>query len=218
MKRRTLLRVSGASVASGLVGGCTERIGIGDETPEQPTPCPMPQFDAVASDEYDRIEPFERAVFERVNESRRSQGVEPVEWDEVLGYISRLHSRNMARKEFVSHTDPSGRNPGDRINEFNYGCQHSHAENISVIWRFSAEGQDATEIVADEVVSGWIDSPPHRRTMWSEPVEVAGVGCYITRDNDIYVTNLFCTHDPADAEDAATGTPSEDCYYGGERP
>jgi uncharacterized protein YkwD len=218
MKRRTLLRASGASVASGLASGCTERFGIGDDTPEQPTPCPMPRFDAVASDEYDRIEPFERAVFERVNESRRSQDVEPVEWDEVLAYISRLHSRNMARKGFLDHFDPSNRGPGDRIDSFGYGCPHSSGEIIYKHPSFYTEYRKQIDKLGDMAVEWWIDSPPHRRTMWSEPVQVAGVGCYITRDNDIYVTNLFCTHDPADAEDAATGTPSEDCYYGGERP
>jgi uncharacterized protein YkwD len=218
MKRRALLRASGASVVSGLASGCTERFGIGDDTTEQPTPCPMPRFDAVASDEYDRIEPFERAVFERVNESRRSQGIEPVAWDEVLAYISRLHSRNMARNGYLAHEDTSGRGPGDRISGFRYGCQHSFSENIFRIYRYYSKHNNDILSIGREAVAWWEESPPHRRAMWSEPVEVAGVGCYITRDNDIYVTNLFCTHDPADAEDAATGTPSEDCYYGGERP
>ena len=72
--------------------------------------------------------------------------------------------------------------------------------------------------IGEKSVKWWRESPPHREAMWSTTVEVAGVGCYINEDNDVYVTCKFCTHDPADAGDAGTGTPPEDCYYGGERP
>jgi len=184
----------------------------------EPTPCPMPEFDAVESDYYENIDPFEQAVFERLNESRASQNLDPVEWDEVLAYIARLHSRNMSRNDFFGHEDPTGRGPSDRIKEFNYDCNLSYAEIIYTINGFESVYNSNIKSIGEEAVDWWKNSPPHREAMWSTTVEVAGVGCYINEDNDVYVTCKFCTHDPADAEDAGTGTPPEDCYYGGERP
>ncbi|WP_276257464.1 CAP domain-containing protein [Haloglomus litoreum] len=178
----------------------------------------MPEFDAIESDDYERIEPFERAVFEAVNESREAQGLVTLEWDGVLAYISRLHSRNMSQSGFFSHTDNEERGPRDRIKGFNYACANSFAENLYKISNFYSGYEQDIENIGKEAVSSWKHSPEHREVMWSEVGGVAGVGCYINADNDVYVTNLFCSHDPADAEDAGTGTPPEDCYYGGERP
>jgi uncharacterized protein YkwD len=178
----------------------------------------MPEFDAIESDDYERIEPFERAVFEAVNEARRSRGIEVLEWDEILAYISRLHSRDMAQKDYFSHEDRQGRGPEYRISEFNYPCSVSFAENIYLIYDFRQKFGKEIENIGNEAVKWWKDSPEHREVMLSQVGGVAGVGCYINADNDVYVTNLFCTHDPADAEDAGTGTPPADCYYGGDPP
>ena len=218
MRRRVLLRRSAIVAMSGIFSGCLDAVGESNQASPHSTPCPMADFDAVENDDYNNIRPFEQAIFERLNESRVTQDLEVVEWDDVLAYISRLHSRNMSRGDYTSHIDDSGRKPADRIREFGYGCENSNIENIFYLNGYKSSIDLEPVKLSKKAIEGWRESPPHREAMWSTTVEVAGVGCYINEDNDVYVTCKFCTHDPADAEDAGTGTPPEDCYYGGERP
>jgi uncharacterized protein YkwD len=178
----------------------------------------MPNFTTVETEEYSHIEPFEHAVFRYMNRARDSRALHTLNWDGILSYVARLHSKNMSKENFFAHKGPNGHNPGERISEFGYDCTDSYAQNIFRINDFnSIHGGDIGKI-GKEAVKWWKNSPKHRAAMYSEATEVAGVGCFVNADNDVYVTCNFCTHDPADVEDAGTGTPPDDCYYGGMDP
>ena len=95
----------------------------------------------------------------------------------------------------------------------------NESENIHVRDLYYSNNFESVEEAATGTIEGWETSDGHRKIMWSDSVEVAGVGCFISAEHDLYVTCDFCSHDPADAADAATGTPPEDgCYYGGDPP
>jgi uncharacterized protein YkwD len=179
----------------------------------------MPSFDTSDSSHYSSVKEFERLIFKKMNKSRSGFGVKPVEQDEVLAYIARLHSRDMARESYISHQSKSGKSLSDRIAAFGYDCGEESSENIHVRG-LNYDGKfEAPEEAATGTIEGWETSDGHRRAMWSDSVEVAGVGCFISAEHDLYVTCDFCSHDPADASDAATGTaPEEGCYYGGDPP
>lgn len=218
MKRRTALRLAPV-VLGGVTAGCLKNT-LGPEAAEtRSTPCPMPSFDASNSGHYMGVQEFERRIFDKMNESRAGFGVDPVERDAVLAYVARLHSRDMAKGDYISHRSESGMSLADRVGQFGYDCRGGSSENIHVRDLYYSNNFESVEEAATGTIEGWETSDGHRKIMWSDSVEVAGVGCFISAEHDLYVTCDFCSHDPADAADAATGTPPEDgCYYGGDPP
>jgi uncharacterized protein YkwD len=125
----------------------------------------------------------------------------------------------MARKNYFLHENTEGMSPSERATEFGYNCGNEVSENIHVHTLYYKGRFETEPEAARRTIEGWETSDGHRRAMWSDSVEVAGVGCFISAEHDLYVTCDFCSHDPADASDAATGTaPEEGCYYGGDPP
>jgi uncharacterized protein YkwD len=97
-------------------------------------------------------------VLDLVNQARatpRSCGnqtygaARPVRWNDTLAAASRLHSEDMARHNYFSHSGRDGSNPGQRVERAGYRYRAT-GENI-------AGGQRTPE----ETVAGWIKSPGH---------------------------------------------------------
>ncbi|HEY0659459.1 MAG TPA: CAP domain-containing protein, partial [Pyrinomonadaceae bacterium] len=53
---------------------------------------------------------LEKQTFDLINEKRREQGLKPLEWNESIAKIARLHSRDMANNKFFSHAGNDGSN------------------------------------------------------------------------------------------------------------
>ncbi|HEY0657158.1 MAG TPA: CAP domain-containing protein, partial [Pyrinomonadaceae bacterium] len=43
---------------------------------------------------------LEREAFNLINEKRREKGLEPLEWNEQVAKVARLHSQDMAKNKF----------------------------------------------------------------------------------------------------------------------
>lgn len=142
----------------------------------------------------------ERAVHERVNEERTSRGLEPIAFDDRLAEIARYHSQDMAENDYFAHTAPDGETMGDRYDAFSYDCRVPAGTTFLTggenIFRVTYRGSAASaETVADQAVTGWLNSPPHRENLLRPAWRNEGIGVDAVREDGevhIYVTQNFC--------------------------
>lgn len=175
--------------------------------PEHPTP---PTLD---------VEAAERALHRAVNRARARHGRSPLAWSDSLRLLARRHSRDMAQRGYFSHTNPDDETPTDRARRLGLPVTREHAngaqrtgiaENLSRATRYRSYRDvyrrrgdkprqfvrriydwKTLEEVVRQVVDGWLESPPHRRTLLSPTYRRHGVGV-ATTGQWIYVTqNLF---------------------------
>lgn len=123
----------------------------------------------------DANESLEEQVLDLVNQ-RRAQGatcggdtmppVPALSAEPALTEAARQHSYDMVVRDFFSHTNPSGQNPGDRIEAQGYEWS-TWGENI-------AGGQST----AAAVMQSWMGSAGHCRNIMSASFTEIGIGVY----------------------------------------
>jgi uncharacterized protein YkwD len=133
-----------------------------------------------------------RRVLELVNEARaqpRTCGDQalpaapPVSWNERLAAAALAHSRDMASRNYFSHTGPDGSRVGDRASREGYG------------WRRIGENIAAGQGSAEKVVAGWLSSPSHCANLMNRHYTEMGAAYALdkTSDTSIYWTQVFGT-------------------------
>jgi uncharacterized protein YkwD len=95
----------------------------------------------------------ERQAVDKINEYRRQAGCGPLTLNDQLSAAAERHSKDMAAKNFMSHTGSDGSTITTRINDSGYPWQRI-GENIAVGYA-----------TADTVVDGWYNSAPHKANM-----------------------------------------------------
>lgn len=130
------------------------------------------------------------AVFFVSNEARIEQGLSALEYQPNLEVMAWNHSRAMGYRNFFDHInkkDKKRREPANRAGLA--GIKNpAVAENISAIGgvRFGTYLE-----LADHLIDGWIDSPPHRKTLYGKDAVQLGCGVYYytgvwQKNKDIY--------------------------------
>lgn len=117
------------------------------------------------------------AVFFVSNEARLEQGLQPLAYNPNLEIMAWNHSRSMGEKDFFDHVnvkDKKRKEPKDRARLAGIS-NPVIAENISSAggYRFSSYLE-----LADHIIDGWIDSPPHRKTLYGKDALQLGCGVY----------------------------------------
>ena len=126
---------------------------------------------------------FELRVFELVNQERRARGQEPLSWDAELTQLARRHSENMARRNFLSHTDHEGLDAADRAALGGVCGWRAIAENIAY--------NQGYEDPAGFVVERWMQSVKHRENILRPMFTHAGIGVSRDADGRVYFTQVF---------------------------
>ena len=121
-----------------------------------------------------------RQVITLVNAQRTKAGCSPFRVSTALATAARLHSADMARYSYISHTSRDGRSPWQRI--LAQGYHNGSAENI-------AAGQPS----ASSVVTAWMKSTGHRRNILNCSNKAIGVGVARGGSYGIYWTQDFGT-------------------------
>lgn len=134
---------------------------------------------------------LEMALYEEVNERRVAAGEEELVHSERVRLIARIHSKDMADRDYFDHKNPEGQGSRERHTEYE-GCDSTN-ENIA---RFSIPANETSEI-AEVIVDEWSDSKGHFSIMISDYRHVTGVGVYVTSDGVIYATQNFCREHPS---------------------
>ena len=133
------------------------------------------------------LEAVERQVIAGTNELRNAQGLAALVPDERLDRAAGKFARFMASRDEYGH-EADGRSPLDRARAEGYR-ECMVAENISYQMRTRGFG---TKELAERLVTGWYNSPGHRRNMLDgEAVEI-GVGvAYSEETQRYYGVQLF---------------------------
>lgn len=129
--------------------------------------------------ELDKIEYplLQAALFYVTNEARLEQGLSALEHQANLEVMAYNHSVAMAKGDFFDHVNPKDKKRKTAADR----ARLAGITNPSVGENIHATGgrQFGTYIeLADEIVQSWIDSPPHRVTMYSPDAVQLGCGIY----------------------------------------
>jgi uncharacterized protein YkwD len=178
-------------------GGLSPIVSDSGTTPTDPPP--NPDQDEVPATEHCALvsnwDPtwtqFENEVLTLVNE-RRAQGAtcgehgtfgpaEPLSMSPELRCSARLHSKDMADRNFFDHTNPDGVDPFARMAAAGYSGG-SGGENIAM-------GDRSPQAV----VEGWMGSPGHCRNIMDPGYTLIGVGYYEQPGGDIWSSGTYWT-------------------------
>ena len=122
-------------------------------------------------------DPAEAEVLTMVNNERSAAGCPAIAWDVTLAPVARLHSADMAARDYMDHTNPDGLTPFDRAAA---AGTTASAENI-------AAGQQT----AAAVMASWMASPGHRANILNCGLTRLGVGVGYGGSYGITWTQLF---------------------------
>jgi uncharacterized protein YkwD len=147
-------------------------------------------------------------IHDRINRERLKHGLPTFRWDDALGRVAIAHSKDMARRNYFSHTSPEGRGYSYRYRKNNYACgitvngvTRTGAENI---FQFSLNGLSSNteeerknerhvqETIAASTIQGWMENPEDRKNILSPHWQREAIGIFIGPDNTIYITVNFC--------------------------
>ncbi len=173
------------------------------------TPTATPTSTPINAQRIDARE-VEVLTHQLINEERIKHGSEPLEHVEQIRLIARLHSEDMATRDYFSHDTPEGRDPTDRGNLVGYQCRKAFGnsyrlglgENIHQNWLFggyqivNGERTPIDWFTADELaaqaVKGWMDSPGHRENLLDATYDRAGMGVAIADSGKVFFAQNFC--------------------------
>lgn len=130
-----------------------------------PAPTAKAKAPVTADTAVSRVEAAEAAVLDLVNKERAKAGCSPVRASKELGSLARAYSKDMAERDFFSHTDPDGNSPWDRAAKA--GVEGLGGENI-------ARGQAD----AAAVMEAWMNSEGHRANILNCDFNTLGVGVH----------------------------------------
>jgi uncharacterized protein YkwD len=139
------------------------------------------------SDERDAGAPFaelEASFHDEVNAVRSARHLIPLRRLPEIDRVARAHSEDMARRTYLSHITPEGRNPVDRLYAGGVTGFSLAAENAGMTSRGSPN---------DEILQGWLHSDEHRRNLYMAPFNATGIGVARAADGTWYYTQLYVT-------------------------
>ena len=103
-------------------------------------------------------------VLTLVNQHRASIGIGSLSSDGALTRSAQWKSMNMAGTGYFSHTDPNGRQPGQRLVDCGWPANLGWGENIA--------GGYSTP---DQVMAAWLQSPGHKANIENPSYSTIGV-------------------------------------------
>jgi len=147
------------------------------------------ETESSTEDEFDE-RAVERDIYAQINEIRRQNGLNTLEYDSDLSAVARNHSRDMAENDYFSHTAPDGDSFVDRYEQAGYDCAVGGGENIAMRGTIDEPSESA---MASAFVDMWMNSSGHRENILRERWNAEGISVYYdTEDGEVYATQNFC--------------------------
>ncbi|MEW4566485.1 CAP domain-containing protein [Tautonia sp. JC769] len=172
----------------GLPGCQSQGQGALRSIPSRP-----PAVPPVPLDETDPPDPITRDLLDRHNALRAERDLPPLSLSPTLSRAAEAQVAGMIELGKIRHKGVDGSSPADRITRVGYPYQ-SVGENV-------AAGQET----AEEVMTGWMDSPGHRRNILGD-FEELGAARAEDDDGRPYWCVVFATPIPRlDPAEAAEG-------------
>jgi len=125
----------------------------------------------------------EMTIFNLVNNERIKARLRPLVWDDHVAKVARSYSRKMAKEGFFEHSDRDGKTVIDRAEEADLRGWSKIGENLFLC--------DEDPMFTRLSVRGWMSSTSHRRNILSRDWTATGIGIARSRDDRIYITQVF---------------------------
>jgi uncharacterized protein YkwD len=127
---------------------------------------------------------LEQQLHGAVNEFRRAHRLIALERRADLDAVARAHSEDMVRRAFFAHENPDGE------------LWHQRADRAQ-IRGYTMAGENVAQTNAPDpnraVLSGWENSPDHRRNLEFRAFNATGVGIARAPDGRLFYTQLYLT-------------------------
>ena len=117
---------------------------------------------------------YESTVLKLINAERTKRGLAKLTLNTRLRTAARLHSKDMATKDFFSHTGSNGSSMTDRITKAGYKWSAA-GETL-----YAGNGNYRTP---QECVKAWLNSPGHAQIMLSASYTQVGIGFYYDKSS-----------------------------------
>ena len=131
---------------------------------------------------YSAIE-LEKMAFNLLNSQRAAKSLPALVWNDDIARIARMHSENMAKYKFFSHTGLDGKMVNDRADLFGVSRWKAIGENIAY--------NRGYEKPADFAVERWMQSSSHRENILNDRWKESAVGVAISNEGAFYFTQVF---------------------------
>jgi uncharacterized protein YkwD len=123
-------------------------------------------------------------IIRETNRIRESKGLIPLKENQLLNRIADERLKDMFQKQYFGHISPSGEKASDIAQHVGYEYKII-AENLGSI------SPDATDV---DFLSGWMQSPGHRRNILNPEIREIGVATrkgILTSDSTIICVQIF---------------------------
>jgi uncharacterized protein YkwD len=128
---------------------------------------------------------FEQETFFLVNQYRKANKLPPLQWDNAIAQVARLHSRDMATGEVDFGHD-------------RFGSRVSQLKMVMVGLRGAGENvleTDDPNQVSENAVALWLRSPAHLHNIRGD-YNYSALGVWQNKDGVIYFTQIFVKIQP----------------------
>ncbi len=156
----------------------------------------------------------EQLVLKHINEIRKARNINVLSNNDEIARVARTHSMDMATRGFFSHNNPDGEDPTARARKAGFtGLVSSPdgqprlglSENIGRVGRYASfqrilrDGKmirrrirwQTEATMAEQLVEGWMASPPHRANILDSAKAYLGVGIHVHREHVFATQNFF---------------------------
>lgn len=132
------------------------------------------------------LKQLEFAIFEKINEERQKNNLEPLKWNEKIAKAARLHSKDMAENNFQSHQSSDCKTFEDRLktNDIFYTKAAENIIQMPMIEKyeickdgeiFSRKFKNFYTLV-NETIEDWMKSENHRKNILTKDFDETGIG------------------------------------------
>ena len=128
---------------------------------------------------------LEDALHQEVNSVRAQKHLIRLERMPDLDAVARAHSLDMVRRRYLAHASPEGDIAVDRLHAARIAGFSLAAENIG-----STDRSDPNR----EILTGWIQSPIHRKNLFAPPFNATGIGIARAQNGALIYTQVYVTY------------------------
>ena len=146
--------------------------------PTKPLELVKPVIPEAPTQSYAGLSADEAEVVRLVNMERQKAGLAPLKASSQLSNVAREKSKDMATKNYFSHTSPTYGSPFDMMKQF------------GISYRTAGENIAKGYLNPASVMNGWMNSSGHRANILNGSFGTIGVGAYKV-GSTIYWTQMF---------------------------
>lgn len=150
---------------------------------------------------------LEDRLAERVSKERRERDLSALSRDPGLHRAARAHAIDMLQRDYTAHVGPAGRSATERVAILHRRFIGSTGENLAEhigIPANAVAGQ--AEAMALQLISGFLDSPEHRKNLLEPDYTDHGIGAAASGDR-LIVVHVFGARRAALAQDLPLQVP-----------